>query len=203
MCDIAAGGSHSLFSSALEAEKGGCWVEQGNFGMKVKTAARVLEVWASGFGQYGQLGDRAYIHLAPAKVVKELRVLTYPEVRLPCVQVACGENHSAAVVLEPCVCVSVGSTSGDVPKGEKKATKESKKESMNLKERPPGRDAIITYKPQVYVWGHNLGAQCGTGKSGNLAKPTVPVGIEGGRVEKVVCGYDYTGFVMREKGEGK
>jgi hypothetical protein len=93
-----------------------------------------------------------------------------------------------------------GSSGGEKEKATT-TTKESKKESINLRERPPARDATITYKPQVYIWGHNLGAQCGTGKSGNLAKPTVPVGIEGARVEKVVCGYDYTGFVLREKEE--
>ncbi len=169
---IAAGGNHSLFSVAVE--EGGCWVEQGNFGRTAKTPARVLEVWGAGFGQYGQLGDRAYIHLAPLKLVKDLRILTFPDVRLPHAQLACGENHSAVVVVEPSL-------------------------KANANGGPPPTDPPLTYRTQVYVWGHNLGAQCGTGKAGNLAKPVTPLVVEGANVEKVVCGYDYTGFVVREE----
>ena len=46
---------------------------------------------------------------------------------------------------------------------------------------PPPPVGAISYRPQVYVWGHNLGSQCGTGKAGNLAKPTVP------QVRRFIC----------------
>jgi len=143
-------------------------------------------VWASGFGQYGQLGDRAYVHLSVAKQIKELRLLTFPEVRLPVPVLGCGENHSAALLVEPSV-------------------------KANSNGGPPLKENELNYKPQVYVWGHNLGGQCGTGKAGNVAKPVPLVvpgggeegGKEGGRVEGVVCGYDYTGFVVRAEEGGK
>ena len=179
---IAAGENHSLFSVVVE--EGGYWLEKGNFGKTAKTPARVVEVWASGFGQYGQLGDRAYVHLAVAKQIRELRLLTFPEVKLPVPVLGCGSNHSAAVLLEPSV--KANSSGG-----------------------PPSRDVELKFKPQVYVWGHNLGGQCGTGKAGNIAKPVpLAVGVgeggeEGGRVEGVVCGYDYTGFVVRAEEGGE
>ncbi|KAM3568836.1 hypothetical protein VYU27_009049 [Nannochloropsis oceanica] len=173
---IAAGENHSLFSVVVE--EGGYWLEKGNFGKAAKTPARVVEMWASGFGQYGQLGDRAYVHLSVAKQIKDLRLLTFPEVKLPVPVLGCGSNHSAAVVVEPSV-------------------------KANSRGGPPSRDVELKYKPQVYVWGHNLGGQCGTGKAGNIAKPVqLAVEVEEGRkqgrmVEGVVCGYDYTGFVVR------
>jgi len=181
---IAAGGNHSLFSVVVE--EGGYWMEKGNFGKTAKTPARVVEVWASGFGQFGQLGDRAYVHLSVAKQIKELRLLTFPEVRLPVPVLGCGENHSAALLVEPSV--KANSSGG-----------------------PPSKEIELIYKPRVYVWGHNLGGQCGTGKAGNVAKPVLLVvpgggsegGKEGGRVEGVVCGYDYTGFVVRVEEGGK
>jgi len=180
---VAAGGNHSLFS--IVVEEGGYWVERGNFGKTAKTPARVVEVWASGFGQYGQLGDRAYVHLSVAKQVKELRLLSFPEVRLPVPVLGCGENHSAALMVEPSV-------------------------KANSNGGPPSKEVELKYKAQVYVWGHNLGAQCGTGKAGNVAKPVPLVvggggegGKEGGRVEGVVCGYYYTGFVVRLEEGGR
>lgn len=75
---LAAGGSHSLFSLGFE----GFRIEKGAFDERIKIPARVLETWATGFGQYGQLGDRAYVHLSPLRQIKELRILTPPDVSL-------------------------------------------------------------------------------------------------------------------------
>jgi len=173
--NLAAGGHHSLF--AVLVKGGGCWVEQGNFSKMARTPARVLEVWATGFGQYGQLGDRSYAHLSTPRSIKELRILTYPEVTLPFPLLACGENHSAAVVVEPTV-------------------------RANKNGGPPPREAASTFRTQAYVWGHNLGGQCGTGRAGNVGKPVVVEGV-GGRVDAVVCGYDYTGFLVAPAEGGK
>ena len=43
---------------------------------------------------------RAYVHLSVPKVIKELRVMTKPDVLLPPIMLACGENHSAAFLIE-------------------------------------------------------------------------------------------------------
>jgi hypothetical protein len=77
---LAAGGSHSLFSLAFP----GARIEKGAFDERIAIPANVLETWACGFGQYGQLGDRAYIHLSAPRMVRELRILTPPEVRGTC-----------------------------------------------------------------------------------------------------------------------
>lgn len=209
---LAAGGSHSLFSLAFP----GARIEKGAFDERISIPANVLETWACGFGQYGQLGDRAYIHLSAPRLVRELRILTPPEVRaavlfpsesrcgrggerrgeamngvplviiclqriegelfdklylgtapqvsLPPTQVACGENHSAVLVWEPVAAPS------------------SSKENVELTREERLKWPTVTYKPVVYVFGHNLGGQCGTGKPGNLAKLTTPQ-VGGGPVQ--------------------
>ena len=44
--------------------------------------------------------DRAYVHLSVPKCIKDLRVMITPETKLPAIQVSCGENHSAALLVE-------------------------------------------------------------------------------------------------------
>lgn len=69
-------------------------------------------------------------------------------------QVACGDNHSAVLVWEA------------VPVEKKQQPAESRQAALEWPK--------VTYRPQVYVFGHNLGGQCGTGKAGNVGKVTVP-----------------------------
>ncbi len=123
--------------------------------------------------------------------------MTHPETELPAIQVAAGENHSAALLLEPVLPKATGSSSGGSP-----PTYALKGPAQGP---PPPKDLVVTYRPAVYVWGHNLGAQCGNGKNGNLARPTVPQVVDASLVDAVVCGYDFTGFVQRqrEREEGK
>lgn len=80
------------------------------------------------------------------------------QVRLPPTQVACGENHSAVLVWEPVPTAA--------PSSSDKPAELSREERLKWPE--------VTYRPSVYVFGHNLGGQCGTGKAGNLAKLTTP-----------------------------
>ena len=41
------------------------------------------EVWATGFGQYGQLGDRVYLHMSTPRLIKDLKFMSVPEVGGP------------------------------------------------------------------------------------------------------------------------
>ena len=140
---------------------------------------------------------RAYIHLSPPKRIRELRLLTHPETRLPAIHVACGEHHSAALLLEPVPppCEARDANGNAPPQGY--ALKGPAQGP------PPPKDLKIEYRPAVYVWGHNLGAQLGTGKPGNMARLVTPQVVDPARVDAVVCGFDYTGFVQRRGGEGK
>jgi len=153
--DIAAGGNHSLFAVEYPGNNhpffilgsvspltcmgsyGMCWlvcagftITKGKWDEKVKTPARYREVWAAGFGRWGQLGDRweeegsigwrtwnrlvclivdwlgvghghrACVHLSTPRSIKELRVITSPEESLPITRLSCGENHSAAIITQ-------------------------------------------------------------------------------------------------------
>jgi hypothetical protein len=139
------------------------------------------------------------VHLSPPKRIRELRLLSHPDAlpALPPIHVACGENHSAALLLEPVQ--PKPSTATDGNNGETPRTYALKGPAQGP---PPPKDLAITYRPAVYVWGHNLGAQCGTGKAGNLARPTVPQGVDASLIDTVICGYDFTGFVQRGKSGG-
>jgi hypothetical protein len=41
----------------------------------------VYQVWSTGLGQFGQLGDKIYSHVATPKAVKDARLITEREVR--------------------------------------------------------------------------------------------------------------------------
>jgi hypothetical protein len=64
------------------------------------------EVWATGFGQYGQLGDRAYVHLSTLRPVKDLRVLAPVEVcACVCVCVCVFLNQGVDALLPSVLCL--------------------------------------------------------------------------------------------------
>lgn len=135
------------------------------------------------------------------KRIRELRLLTHPETRLPAIHVACGEHHSAALLLEP---VPPPCEARDA-NGERPPLAYALKGSAQGP--PPPKDLKIEYRPVVYVWGHNLGAQLGTGKPGNMARLVTPQVVDPALVDALVCGFDYTGFVERRRrprgGEGE